>query len=155
MICCYLDASALVKRYVAEPGSEAVERAIAPAEAVATVMISRVEVTAAFGRAVRVGALSEEDGDSARRAFHGEWSDLTRLHVTEFMTERAALLAWDHGLRGYDAVQLAAAVTWQEVLEEPVRMMTFDRRLWDAAAVTRLIPFPEDLPALLASWRAG
>lgn len=55
---CYLDASALVKRYVAEPGSEEVEETISGAEAVGTVMITRVEVASAFGKAVRCGALS-------------------------------------------------------------------------------------------------
>ncbi len=149
---CYLDASALVKRYVAEPGSSAVEQAIAAAEAAGTTMISRVEVVAAFGRAARVGALSEEAADAARKAFHSDWPDFTRLHVTEYMTERAALLAWDHGLRGYDAVQLAAAVTWQEVMGEGVRMMTFNRHLWAAAEAANLTPLPDDLPNLLASW---
>jgi predicted nucleic acid-binding protein len=151
---CYLDASALVKRYVTEPGSTEVEAAIADAQAVGSVMISRVEVVAAFSRAVRVGILSEDDAERARRIFHRDWPDLTRLHVTEFMTERAALLAWAHGLRGYDAVQLAAAVTWQEVLAEPVSMMSFDRHLWTSASAAGLTPFPEDLPALLASWKA-
>ncbi len=149
---CYLDASAIVKRYVAEPGSSEVVQTIATAEAAGTTMISRVEVVAAFGRAARVGALSEEDADAARKAFHSDWPDFTRLHVTEFMTERAALLAWDYGLRGYDAVQLAAAVTWQEVLGEGVRMMTFDRRLWAAAGTASLTPLPDDLPSLLTSW---
>ena len=150
---CYLDASALVKVYVAEPGSEDVERVIAEAEALGTAMISRVEVVAALAKAARLGALSQEDAELARRNFHRDWSDLTRLPATEFMLERAALLAWDQGLRGYDAVQLAAAVTWQEVLEEPVRMATFDRQLWTAAGELGLISWPQDLPAILESWK--
>ncbi len=76
---CYLDASALVKRYVAELGSDEVEGAIADADAVGTAMISRVEVVAGFARAVRVGALSESDAETARRVFHSDWPDLTRL----------------------------------------------------------------------------
>ncbi|MCP4006296.1 MAG: type II toxin-antitoxin system VapC family toxin, partial [bacterium] len=59
----YLDASALVKRYVAEPGSSAVEQAIAAAEAAGTTMISRVEVVAAFGRALN-GEKDEKDEKS-------------------------------------------------------------------------------------------
>ena len=150
---CYLDASALVKRYVAERGSEAVERVIAEAEAVGTTIVSRVEVVAALAKSVRFGALTAEDAEAARNLFHREWSSFIRLHLTEYMTERAALLAWDHGLRGYDAVQLAAALTWKEVIEEPVSMMTYDRRLWAAAAAAGLAPHPQDLPELLESWK--
>jgi prevent-host-death family protein len=32
--------------------------------------------------------------------------DLVRVPVTEALVSRAEALAWDHGLRGYDAVQL-------------------------------------------------
>ena len=31
-------------------------------------------------------------------------------------------LAWDHGLRGYDAVHLAAADLWQDALGEEVTL---------------------------------
>ena len=61
----YLDASALVKRYVTEPGSREVIELTTNTAAVATVLGSRAEVAAAFGRAVRLGVL---DGRSSRRA---------------------------------------------------------------------------------------
>jgi predicted nucleic acid-binding protein len=150
---CYLDASALVKRYVAELGSEEVEKTIADSEATATAMITRVEVASAFAKAVRFGALALEDADAAHRTFHREWSDLIRLQVTEFMMERAALLAWDQGLRAYDAVQLAAAVTWRESVDEPVAMVTFDQKLWTASSHVGLTAWPADLPGLIESWK--
>ena len=53
----YLDASALVKRYVAEPGSAEVSEAISRAEAIGTALISRAEVAAALAKAVRGKAL--------------------------------------------------------------------------------------------------
>ena len=49
----FLDASALVKRYVAEEGSEEVEAWSLEAEALATTVISRVEVPAALAKARR------------------------------------------------------------------------------------------------------
>ncbi|MCP4589348.1 MAG: type II toxin-antitoxin system VapC family toxin [bacterium] len=155
MISSYLDASALVKRYVAEPGAEMVMRAIAEAPAVATSMISRVEVVTALAGALRRGALTSEDAETARQSFHSEWSGFIRIPVTEFMLERAALLGWEQGIRGYDAVQLAAAVTWREVLEDAVAMVTFDRQLWLAAANVGLIAHPEHLPEVLDSWKGG
>ena len=48
----YLDASALVKRYVAELGSPQMSEAIAEAEMIGTVIISRAEIAAALAKAV-------------------------------------------------------------------------------------------------------
>jgi len=151
----YLDASALVKRYVAEPGSAQVLTKIADARAVGTVAISRAEVAAALAKAVRFGLLTSEVAQSAHQAFRQDWPDFVRLPVTEPLLERAATLVWDLGLRGYDAVQLAAGLSWQEALEAPVSFATFDRHLWAASGRAGLIPFPNDLPALLDSWKRG
>lgn len=56
----YLDASALVKRYVAELGSVEVREAISKAATAGTSLISRAEVAAAFAKAVRTNALASE-----------------------------------------------------------------------------------------------
>jgi predicted nucleic acid-binding protein len=136
----YLDASALVKRYVVEAGSDAVVRLLAETQVVGTAAISFVEVVAALAKAARLGALDRQQG-----AFRADWPDLMRLPVTQPLLDRAANLAWQLGLRGYDAVQLAAAVAWQEALETPVTVATFDRQLWQAARQTGLTAFPADL----------
>ena len=149
----YLDASALVKRYVSEPGTDEVLQAIGEAEAAGTATISRAEMAAALAKAARSGALSREEALLAHQTFRQEWPDLIRLPVSEGVLDRAADLAWDQGLRGYDAVQLAAAVSWRDALETPVRFATFDRQLWTAASQVRLAAFPDDLPALLDSWK--
>jgi len=46
----YLDASALVKRYVSETGSQAVNSLIAEANIVGTAVISRAEVSAGLSK---------------------------------------------------------------------------------------------------------
>jgi predicted nucleic acid-binding protein len=60
--------------------------------------------------------------------------------------ERAEALAWEHGLRGYDAVQLASALTWKESVGEEIVVATFDQQLWDAAKRSGLHVWPEELP---------
>ena len=66
------------------------------------------------------------------------------------MVARADDLAFQHGLRGYDAVHLASALAWAEALEETITFATFDVQLWRAAAEHgALSRFPDDLPALL------
>lgn len=151
----YLDASALVKRYVAEPGSAEVGEAIAQADIVGTALVSRPEVAAALAKAVRVEALRQEEAAACLQIFREEWLSLMRVQVTEMVATRADTLAWEHGLRGYDAVHLAAASLWQDALGEQVTFSTFDRRLWEAAGRVGLSRHPLDLPALLEAWRAG
>ena len=112
----YLDASALVKRYVAETGSAGVNALISAASVVGTASISRAEVSSAFAKTVRMRLLSRKEAASALQVFKEEWESLIRLQLTEVLISSAAALAWDHGLRGYDAVHLAAALFWQDVL---------------------------------------
>ena len=144
----YLDASALVKRYVAETGSAAVDGLIARADAIGTAVISRAEVSAALAKAVRMGALSRDEGQAALQVFTVQWPDLARLQLTEVILAQAGALAWDVGLRGYDAVHLAVARFWQSSLGEPVTLATFDRQLWEAGAAVGLSVWPEDLGRL-------
>ncbi len=140
----YLDASALVKRYIAEVGSSQVDEAIAAAELVGTSIIARAEVAAALAKAVRVGALMHDEARSALQTFRNEWPDLIRLQLSELTVSRADGFAWEYGLRSYDAVHLAAASLWQDAMGERVAFMTYDRKQWDAAARAGLTAFPPD-----------
>lgn len=142
----YVDASALVKRYVTEMASPEVVALTTDAAAVATALITRAEVAAALARAVRAGVLDDVGGRRAQRRFSREWPDLIRVPVTEALVARAEALAWAHGLRGYDAVQLAAALTWQDALGREIVLATFDRQLWEAAPHAGLRAWPEKLP---------
>lgn len=149
----YLDASALVKRYVAEPGSAEVSAAISRAEVTGTALISCAEVAAALAKAVRVNALTREEALASLQVFRNEWPDLVRIQVTEMVVARAGTFAWDHDLRGYDAVHLAAASVWQDALGERVALATFDRHLWAVAESVGLEIYPDDLPTMLEAWK--
>lgn len=75
------------------------------------------------------------------------------MSAPEPLVIRAGALALEQDLRGYDAVQLALALTWAEEMAETVTFATFDRKLWTAATDhSPLAPFPDDLPALLEEW---
>jgi predicted nucleic acid-binding protein len=141
----YLDASALVKRYIAEAGSKEVGHLVTSADVLGTSLVTRAEVGAALAKAARSGALSQEQGRVALHVFRAQWSDLARLQIRETTVARADTLAWQHGLRGYDAVHLAAALLWQEAIAEPVTLATFDRQLWQSGQATGIAVWPEDL----------
>ena len=142
----YLDASALVKRYVADAGSAEVEALVREARLAGTVIVSRAEVAAGLARAMRTRLVTSEVASKAREAFQADWESMVRVQVGEPLAARAAALAWDHGLRGYDAVHLAAALVWRETLDEPVTVATYDRELWRGAQASGLVPWPAEMP---------
>ena len=143
----YLDASALVKRYLLERGSRETIALTVESELIATSVVTRVEVAAVLAKAARTGLVTHDRAQSARVSFVGDWPDLVRVPVTEALVERAETLAWDHGLRGYDAVQLASALTWQESVGTEILLATFDQQLWEAAPKAGLKAWPDKLPA--------
>ncbi len=142
----YADASAIVKLYVTERGSSDVAELLTRAQIVGTSIISRVEVAAALARATRMGVLSATSGRAAQRAFARGWPDVAKVLVTEALINQAETVAWDHGLRGYDALQLASALTWKEAVGEDVFLATYDHELWDAAEDAGLRRWPEKFP---------
>ena len=141
----YMDASALVKRYVAERWAEETREFCAKAEVVATSVVSRAEVGAALAKAVRLGAVQDEAARKAQAAFARDWPDFARIRVTEALVALAGTLALEHALRGYDAVQLAAALSWQESIGTPITLAAFDRQLWEAGKKVDLQVWPEAL----------
>ena len=141
----YLDTSALVKRYVAERGSSETIAFTSQADVVATSIVSRAEIAAALAKAARTRVLTPVAARKAQRAFTAEWQNLVRVAVSEAVVERAERMAWDHALRGYDAVHLATALSWQGTVDPGLTFATFDRRLWEVARLSGLEPWPPRL----------
>jgi predicted nucleic acid-binding protein len=138
----YFDTSALIKRYVSEPGSTDVREWIRSADDKATSLIARAEMSAAINRLLRMRHLSQEDYGDALVKFRADWMDYQRLPVTEPLVARADALACEHNLSGYDAIHLAAALTWQELLDLPVTLVTYDRELAGAARASGMAVLP-------------
>ena len=138
----YLDSSALVKCYAEEPGSLDTVDLLDGAELVATSFVTRVEVSSTLARAVRAGLLPPEAGRAADRIFRDEWRALIRLPLTDRVLGRAQDVAWEFALRGYDAVQLASALIWQERVGGSMTLATFDGRLARAARDAGMTTWP-------------
>ena len=146
MMFLYLDSSALVKRYVDEPHSEAVGHLMDEALAIGTSAISRVEVGAALARAARGNRLDTEGARRAQKQFAEDWPDFGKVPVTDRLLTRAERLAWKHGLRAYDAVQLAAALVCEQTstqLDESILVTCFDDELTAAANDEGLRTWPD------------
>ena len=138
----YADASLLVKLYLSERDSADFVELLAQPMITGTALITRAEVAAALAKAARLGALSRDDAGQSLGMFRSHWSTFVRLRFTEAIAAQADELAWAHGLRGYDAVHLATALTWQAALNEPLTLGTYDRQLWDAGQNTGLAVWP-------------
>ncbi len=141
----YLDTSALIKRYVAERESNDTIELIESTESVAISIVTRAEVAAALAKLVRLGSLSAERGQEAQTEFISHWAYFARIGVTEALVSTADTLAWDYALRGYDAIQLASALMWQESVGMAVTLATFDRQLWEAGHEAGLQVWPAKL----------
>ena len=112
----FFDSSALVKRYVRETGTVWVTDILnAPTRnQIYVARITGVEVTSAITRRARSGSLLRDDASAALSLFQYEFSnDFTITEIIPSLINRAMQLAESHALRGYDAVQLAAALDVQ------------------------------------------
>lgn len=147
---CFVDSSALVKRYVAEAGTEWIQ-SLADPDARNHLIIARitlVEVTGALARREREGSL---DTDAVSRALDTLRYDLdTQYQVAELdpsVAEIAAQLVRRHPLRAYDAVQLASAqqiyAAFAQDVDPPFTFLAADDRL---LAVAESVGLPVDNP---------
>ncbi len=129
----YLDASALVKRYVEEEGSDTVLEAMDPESSWVMCRIGYVETAGAVARGGE-----HEDLERFRR----DWSLIDVVEVSQTLVERASRLAISARLRALDALHLAAALS---VPSGDVVFATWDVRLHRAAREQGL----RTLPAVL------
>lgn len=151
----YYDTSAIVKRYVFESGSADLVPLIDGDAPAVTGAASGAEVCAAIAKAVRVGRLDEQVGYHALSDFIADWAKgYTVISVDGVLAERAGRLAWTLGLRGYDAVHLAAGMAAAEVAADALTIVTYDREMYRAARKLGLGTYPEDLDAFYATLSA-
>lgn len=134
----YLDTSSLVKLYVEEAASADVEGLVGSAEVTGTSLIAYAEARAAFARRFRENAFSSKDHKRLRSRFESDWENFLSIQVTREIVRMAGDLAEKHGLRGFDAVHLASAVTLPEKLAAPVTFSCYDARLQKASQREKL-----------------
>lgn len=109
----FFDSSALAKRYVTEKGTAWVQSLTDPASgnSVYVARITLVELVSAVSRRKRNGDLTPVAAAAALSDVRADFaSDYQVIEVTAALVAQAESLAEKHALRGYDAVQLAAAI---------------------------------------------
>ena len=107
----YFDTSAFLKLLIDdETGAATVEQLWVASSAVVCCEIGYVEARTAVGAAHRSQRLTTVGLRPVRKTLESLWAQLEVVPVTATLVRRAADLAEDAGLRGYDAVHLAAAL---------------------------------------------
>lgn len=143
----FADSSALVKLYADEAG-HAVVRGIS---GLVVSQLARVEVPAAIWRKHRMGELSAGAAAVLVGQFEADWfgtatepSYFAIVRITGSTFEAAARLTGIHGLRAYDAVQLAAALEVRSAVPTLADFAAFDVTLRAAAAAEGFTLVPAD-----------
>lgn len=129
----YLDASALVKRYIAEEGSELLLAAMEDARGWSMCRIGYVETM----RAVVLAG-----GRKTVKNVESDWLAFDVIEVDRALAEHAAQLALSAELRSLDALHLAAALV---LPSEDLTVATWDGRLHRAACDQGLATLPAAL----------
>lgn len=147
----YFDSSAVVKLYLSEQGSAWIEQIAQPRKAseeaerlIVFALIGIAETAAAIARHYRRGFLTAK---MRQRLYHQFMRDhprrFTPLVITDDIIHKAADLTQGYMLRGYDAVHLATALSFDQLLKaesgEKLTFVTADEVLYRAAQSSGLI----------------
>lgn len=138
----FCDSSAIVKRYIAETGSAWLLANTNPASGnfVYVARITFVEVISAITRREKGNHISTNDADNARLTFEQDYlNEFFKVEISENLINEAASLAKKYALRGYDAIQLAAALETEKARLSlglsPLTLFSADTEL-NAAAIS-------------------
>ena len=135
----FADTSAIIKRYVQEPGTAWIRNLADPETGhfFYVARITDVEITAALARS-RTGGAGPDQASTALAQFRKDLAqDYRVLEISVSVLQRASLLANAHGLCAYEAVQLSAALVIHS-LEPEVILVSADPALNAAAAAEGL-----------------
>ena len=129
----YFDASALVKRYITEPGTTVVQRLLRRREIV-TSALTPVELASVFLRRRRAGELSQARFEALLRQLQSDRGHWTLVEASAPVLERAeSLLQGFVPIGLWDAIQVASSVTFQAAVGIQVPLVTASVPQRDAA----------------------
>jgi hypothetical protein len=132
----YFDASALVKKYVEEKGSDLVRDRLLEGRA-ATSRLSEVEISSALARRCREGNLSPAARDEALIAVRKDFQALVKVELSPQVITIARELLTGYDLRAGDAIQLASCLFLRNRGLD-LEFVAFDGRLSVAARAVGL-----------------
>jgi predicted nucleic acid-binding protein len=122
----YFDTSAFVPLIIGEAGSAACREIWQLADRVVSSRLLYVEAAAALAQALSMGRLTGSQHAAVMSALDNLWAALDVVEIDADLISRAAELAFEQGLRGYDAVHCASA---ERLADPDLVVAAGDRRL--------------------------
>jgi uncharacterized protein len=130
----YFDTSALIKRYVTEPGRREVLQLLRKNECVVSAVLP-VEVRSALRRRVAEGTLDATRVARILKRFTADRAFWTFVEVSREVLAAAETLSAVHPLRALDAIHVASAQLFTDRIGSPVfTFVSADTRQTTAAA---------------------
>lgn len=126
----YFDTSAIIPLLIDEPGSDTARRLWDRAPRITAIPLVYPEARAALAQALRMNRLTAAQIRTAVGALDELYPRFDIVGIDDQLARHAGELAETHGLRGYDAVHLAAA---HRVHEPDLVVVAGDRALLAAA----------------------
>lgn len=150
----FFESSALVKRFAPERGSKFVLSLLRPSarNRFYAARVTEVEVCAALVRRQKGGTISADQAAKGLRRLRRDFSRLfTHISVNEDVVVEAIRLTGNYGLRGYDAIQLSAALKANDErarrVLSPLILVSADTELNNAAQAEGVtVENPNDYP---------
>jgi predicted nucleic acid-binding protein len=131
----YFDTSAVIPLIIGEASTDRCNRIWNESSRIMCARLLYPEARAALARAHRVGRLDESQLRSAVAELDSIVTEIDHIEVTVTITQAAGDMAETHGLRGSEAVHLAAAAT---VADGDLVLVTGDADLAAAGEATGL-----------------
>ena len=108
----FFDSSAFAKRYVEEPGSEAVETLCMAATELGLSVICVPEIVFALNRRVRERSLSTRQYNAAKGNLSEDVRDIMMINLTPRVISTCMVILETPSVRTLDALHVACAVEW-------------------------------------------
>ncbi|MCX5910723.1 MAG: type II toxin-antitoxin system VapC family toxin [Deltaproteobacteria bacterium] len=124
----FFDSSAFAKRYVEEPGSQAVDSICQEATEVALSVLCVPEILSALNRRVREGILTSREYEEAKQYLSQDIRDVVIINLIPQVISTCTKILEASPVRAADALQIACALGWETEL-----FVSADRRQISAA----------------------
>lgn len=108
----FFDSSAFAKRYVQEPGSEAVDALCMEATDLALSVVCIPEILSALNRRVRERSLSARQYRTAKEALFDDIRDAEIVNLTPNVISTCTTVLETSPVRAMDALHVACALRW-------------------------------------------
>jgi len=143
-----VDTSALLKRYIDEPGTNALDQRCFSSDEIEVFVssLTYAEAYATFARLLREGDLTTTEHQSILAGFESDWACFVTVEFGPHVRDLVPELVRTYSLRGADLVQMASAL-YMRSLRALDLFVACDVRLSNAAVAANLPLFnPESDP---------